>query len=49
VLREAGVAVRRADTFPGLGPDHIRVAVRPAAQVVRLAAVLADALVEVGA
>jgi histidinol-phosphate aminotransferase len=49
VLREAGVAVRRADTFPGLGPDHIRVAVRPAAQVARLAAVLADALVEVGA
>jgi histidinol-phosphate aminotransferase len=49
VLREAGVAVRRGDTFPGLGPDHVRVAVRPAAQVARLAAVLADALVEVGA
>ena len=48
VLREAGVAVRRGDTFPGLGPDHLRVAVRPAAQVARLAAVLADALVEVG-
>lgn len=28
-LRERGVAVRRADTFPGLGPDHVRVAVRP--------------------
>ena len=27
-LREAGFAVRRADTFPGLGPDWIRVAVR---------------------
>jgi histidinol-phosphate aminotransferase len=49
VLRESGVAVRRGDTFPGLGPDHVRVAVRPAAQVARLAAVLADALVEVGA
>jgi len=49
VLREAGVAVRRGDTFPGLGPDHVRVAVRPAAQVARLATVLADALVEVGA
>ena len=39
-LRAAGVAVRRGDTFPGLGPDHLRVAVRPAAQV----AVLVDAL-----
>jgi histidinol-phosphate aminotransferase len=28
-LRTAGIAVRRADTFPGLGPDHLRVAVRP--------------------
>ncbi|MBC3191453.1 threonine-phosphate decarboxylase [Pseudonocardia sp. C8] len=28
LLREAGLAVRRGDTFPGLGPDHIRVAVR---------------------
>lgn len=28
-LRERGVAVRRADTFPGLGPDHVRIAVRP--------------------
>lgn len=35
-LREAGIAVRRGDTFPGLGPDHLRVAVRPAAQVARL-------------
>jgi histidinol-phosphate aminotransferase len=39
-LRGAGVAVRRGDTFPGLSPDHVRVAVRPAAQV----AVLVDAL-----
>ncbi|MFJ9389107.1 cobyrinate a,c-diamide synthase [Nocardioides sp. NPDC101246] len=28
-LREQGVAVRRADTFPGLGPDWVRIAVRP--------------------
>ncbi|MPQ98068.1 threonine-phosphate decarboxylase [Modestobacter sp. I12A-02628] len=27
-LRAAGWAVRRGDTFPGLGPDHLRVAVR---------------------
>jgi histidinol-phosphate aminotransferase len=27
-LRDAGFAVRRGDTFPGLSPDHLRVAVR---------------------
>jgi histidinol-phosphate aminotransferase len=27
-LRDRGYAVRRGDTFPGLGPDHLRVAVR---------------------
>ncbi|GAA2397224.1 aminotransferase [Catellatospora methionotrophica] len=27
-LRDAGYAVRRADTFPGLGPDWLRIAVR---------------------
>ncbi|MFA5785931.1 MAG: Rv2231c family pyridoxal phosphate-dependent protein CobC [Actinomycetota bacterium] len=27
-LNERGIAVRRADTFPGLGPDHLRIAVR---------------------
>lgn len=27
-LRDAGYAVRRADTFPGLGPEWIRIAVR---------------------
>ena len=27
-LRDRGVAVRRGDTFPGLGADHLRVAVR---------------------
>ncbi|MEU4450521.1 cobyrinate a,c-diamide synthase [Nocardioides sp. NPDC023903] len=28
-LRDQGIAVRRADTFPGLGPDWVRIAVRP--------------------
>ena len=28
-LRDAGIAVRRADTFPGLGPGWVRIAVRP--------------------
>jgi histidinol-phosphate/aromatic aminotransferase/cobyric acid decarboxylase-like protein len=27
-LRESGFAVRRGDTFPGLGPSWIRIAVR---------------------
>ncbi|MGH4023663.1 MAG: Rv2231c family pyridoxal phosphate-dependent protein CobC [Pseudonocardiaceae bacterium] len=35
-LREAGIAVRRADTFPGLSPDHLRVAVRPPEVAVQL-------------
>ncbi|MFE1597228.1 pyridoxal phosphate-dependent aminotransferase [Nocardia sp. NPDC058705] len=39
-LADRGIAVRRADTFPGLGPDHLRVAVRGAAEV----DVLIDAL-----
>jgi histidinol-phosphate aminotransferase len=30
-LRDRGFAVRRGDTFPGLGPDWLRVAVRPEA------------------
>jgi histidinol-phosphate aminotransferase len=46
-LVDAGIAVRRADTFPGLLPDHLRVAVRPpeiaAALVDGLRAVLAAA------
>ncbi|HWO59528.1 MAG TPA: Rv2231c family pyridoxal phosphate-dependent protein CobC [Umezawaea sp.] len=28
-LRDKGIAVRRGDTFPGLTPDHLRVATRP--------------------
>jgi histidinol-phosphate aminotransferase len=43
-LRAAGVAVRRGDTFPGLGPDHVRVAVRPAPQVAVLVEAFATAL-----
>ena len=48
-LRAAGIAVRRGDTFPGLGPDHVRVAVRPAAAVQRLVAALTAALGEAAA
>ncbi|WP_211176722.1 Rv2231c family pyridoxal phosphate-dependent protein CobC [Pseudonocardia acidicola] len=43
-LRAAGIAVRRGDTFPGLGPDHLRVAVRPPEQVARLVDALSTAL-----
>jgi histidinol-phosphate aminotransferase len=48
-LRAAGVAVRRGDTFPGLGPDHLRVAVRPAAAVRQLVEAVAAALTRVPA
>ena len=47
-LREAGIAVRRGDTFPGLGPDHVRVAVRPPDAVARLVDALRTALAPVG-
>jgi histidinol-phosphate aminotransferase len=39
-LREAGIAVRRADTFPGLGPGWIRIAVRDQAATEPLLAAL---------
>lgn len=39
-LLDAGIAVRRADTFPGLTSDHLRVAVRPP----EIATILVDAL-----
>jgi histidinol-phosphate aminotransferase len=48
-LRAAGIAVRRGDTFPGLGPDHLRVAVRPAPQVAVLVQALSEALSRVAA
>ncbi|WP_240691357.1 Rv2231c family pyridoxal phosphate-dependent protein CobC [Amycolatopsis nivea] len=42
-LREAGYAVRRGDTFPGLGPDHLRLAVRDRATTDAFLAALANA------
>ncbi len=39
-LRAAGIAVRRADTFPGLGPDRVRISVRPEHVTRRLVEVL---------
>ena len=48
-LRADGIAVRRGDTFPGLTPDHVRVAVRSAAQVEQLVRGLVAALAEVAA
>jgi histidinol-phosphate aminotransferase len=43
-LRERGFAVRRGDTFPGLGPDWLRLAVREPATTDALADALADVL-----
>jgi histidinol-phosphate aminotransferase len=43
-LRERGYAVRRGDTFPGLGPDWLRLAVRDPATTDAFVAVLADVL-----
>jgi cobyrinic acid a,c-diamide synthase len=39
-LRDAGIAVRRADTFPGLDPTWARIAVRPEPMTDRLLTVL---------
>ncbi|WP_280452000.1 Rv2231c family pyridoxal phosphate-dependent protein CobC [Nocardia cyriacigeorgica] len=39
-LADNGIAVRRADTFPGLGADHLRLAVRGESDVDRLIAVI---------
>jgi cobyrinic acid a,c-diamide synthase len=41
-LRQLGFAVRRGDTFPGLGPDWIRIAVRDAETSLRLVEALAS-------
>jgi histidinol-phosphate aminotransferase len=41
---DSGIAVRRADTFPGLTSDHLRVAVRPSELAARLVAGLRGAL-----
>ncbi len=48
-LHAAGIAVRRADTFPGLTPDHLRVAVRPPATAQLLVDALRAALASVRA
>ncbi|MDT0444284.1 cobyrinate a,c-diamide synthase [Streptomyces johnsoniae] len=40
LLRARGIAVRRADTFPGLGSDWVRVAARPPERTRRLFAAL---------
>ncbi|MCP3801159.1 Rv2231c family pyridoxal phosphate-dependent protein CobC [Allokutzneria sp. A3M-2-11 16] len=45
-LRTKGFAVRRADTFPGLTPDHLRVAVRAPDQSAPLLAALRELLEE---
>jgi histidinol-phosphate aminotransferase len=41
-LRDNGIAVRRGDTFPGLGPDHLRIAVRPPAECAPLLAAVKE-------
>ncbi|MFF3869999.1 Rv2231c family pyridoxal phosphate-dependent protein CobC [Micromonospora sp. NPDC001898] len=43
-LRERGWAVRRGDTFPGLGPDWLRVAVRDRATIDAFTEALAEIL-----
>jgi cobalamin biosynthesis protein CobD/CbiB len=41
-LAERGIAVRPASSFPGLGPGHLRVAVRADRDNARLVAALAE-------
>ncbi len=43
-LRERGFAVRRGDTFPGLGPDYLRIAVRDRATTDAFLAALLEVL-----
>jgi histidinol-phosphate aminotransferase len=45
-LRERGIAVRRADTFPGLTEDHVRIAVRSPRHCAPLLVALRAELVE---
>ncbi len=45
-LRRRGYAVRRGDTFPGLGPDWLRVAVRDTATTDAFIRALTDVLAE---
>jgi histidinol-phosphate aminotransferase len=46
-LRDRGIAVRRGDTFPGLTPDHLRIAVREPAVCADLLKALTEVLTEV--
>ncbi|GIF08588.1 aminotransferase [Actinoplanes siamensis] len=43
-LRKRGYAVRRGDTFPGLGPDWLRIAVRDTATTDRFAQTLREVI-----
>lgn len=43
-LRERGYAVRRGDTFPGLGPDWLRIAVRDTATTDRFVQTLREVI-----
>ena len=43
-LRDRGIAVRRADTFPGLDDAWVRIAVRPEAVTDRLVSTLSAVL-----
>ncbi|HEX5200707.1 Rv2231c family pyridoxal phosphate-dependent protein CobC [Paractinoplanes rhizophilus] len=45
-LRERGYAVRRGDTFPGLGPDWLRIAVRDTAITDAFVSTLTDVIEE---
>jgi histidinol-phosphate aminotransferase len=45
-LRERGFTVRRGDTFPGLGPDWLRIAVRDQATASLFAKALREVLSE---
>ncbi|MFF4155377.1 Rv2231c family pyridoxal phosphate-dependent protein CobC [Streptomyces sp. NPDC001678] len=47
-LRGLGFAVRRGDTFPGLGPDYLRLAVRDRATSDRFVTALRTALDDLG-
>ncbi|MDI6102035.1 Rv2231c family pyridoxal phosphate-dependent protein CobC [Actinoplanes sp. NEAU-A12] len=45
-LRRRGYAVRRGDTFPGLGPDWLRIAVRDTATTERFVQTLSEVIEE---
>jgi histidinol-phosphate aminotransferase len=46
ILRERGFAVRRGDTFPGLGRDWLRIAVRDRTTTAAFVTALTEALAE---